>query len=216
MTSIYPSQTRTLTLHTYAITQRPIDGYSAPEPNNPYRSASGYANDKLTSVTWTGVSLRRVLDDVLYYKYKRFNLVLRQFATDACGAIGKFTDPNETLNERSLSINVTGPNWAHNYVVANRTTSATARFASIVVPYDPTHSDESVCEYFDSNAMRTFTVDGLETIDITVSILRTVDNQPPLLSGVADALPATYPNWVCVFDIYPVLDSKIDENNAQP
>ena len=214
MTSIYPSQTRTLTLHTYAITQQKLNGMSY-KPG--YSSPAGFANDRVTDVTWTNISLRRLLDDALYYKYRRFNLVLRQFATDAARYLGSMdNDLDEQYNDRSIAICMTGPTWAHNWSIEAGTTTAEAELGYFIVPYLTNAPDEAVCQYFSTNSIRTFTLDGLETIDINLKLRRTCDGQLPIMGADNTNFPTNYPNWTAVFEIYPVLDSKIDENNNNP
>ena len=189
---------------------------------NPYINPNvGFVNNRLTEATWTRVDLLELLGEEMWNTYDKFNIGLRSFTINNVADLGTMsTVPNSEniYNDRSLYIGMTMP-WVNNYIVGKKRTDPEA----IIAAYSSTNTSasEGFTQYYNDNAIVfTFGKHQGRCIDIKVRLIRTNDgntlgyNWPTQDTlGFSPAQPTNLVHWSLLFDITPVLASRVSKKN---
>lgn len=211
---------RSFTLSTYDITQQVIVNKTYVPAG--WSNTVGTASPRLTKVVWKNIDLRRLLGD-MFYSYRQFNLVTRTLMVGNTDNIGS-EDAANLYEDRSWVI-MMGPgdqgtfHWTHNYHLSTsipNTMMPIATWSTVT-----TGASEGFTAYFpDGIFAATFDTQGSYMIDIAIHILRASDLNYLIMNNDTTTLtnatsPTALPNWQMMFDIVPVLSSKIDKSNVR-
>ncbi len=193
-------------------------GWHTSSPNqttyyaDPYLNPNvGFVNNRLTDATWTRVDLLELLGEEMWNTYDKFNLGVRSFTINNCADLG-VSSGADMYNDRSLYIGMTMP-WVNNYNVALKRTSPEA----IIAAYSSTNTSasEGFTQYYNDNAVVfTFGKHQGRYIDIRVRMIRTNDgNTLGYNWPTTNTTPTNLVHWSVLFDITPVLASRVSKKN---
>jgi hypothetical protein len=186
---------------------------------NPFVNPNmGVVNNRLTEAVWQNIDLVEVLGEEMWNTYDKFNISIRSFTVNNVADLGPMVVSTDMFNDRSLYIGMTMP-WVNNYNIAKKCTEREC----IVAAYSSTNTgaSEGFTQYYNDNAV-VFTFGKREgrKIDIRVRLIRTVDgntlgfNWPTQnTSGASPAQPTNLVHWSLLFDIHPVLSSRVSKKN---
>lgn len=210
---------RSFALNTYDITQQVISNVTYVPAG--WSNTVGTASPRMTKVVWKNIDLRRLLGD-MFYTYRQFNLVTRTLTVGNCDNIGsQATD--QLYDDRNWVVMMSGDanptfHWTHNYHLSStipNTMMPVATYSTVNVG-----ASEGFTQFYSDNFAASFDTQGSYIIDIAIHILRASDLNYLVMNNDTTTLinatsPTSLPNWQMMFDIVPVLSSKIDKSNLR-